>query len=52
MMAARDGKKYAVVDFGGYYQIWPAVETDKKNSNYVYVTGEVIPANEWDDLLS
>jgi len=48
-MAARDGKKYVVVDVGGCYQIWPAVGFSR---DHVYVAGEVAPANEWDDLLS
>ena len=51
-MAARDGKKYVVVDIGGCYQIWPESIFDKNKGGYVYATGEVIPVNDWDDLLS
>ena len=52
IMAARDGKGYAVVDLGGDYQIWPKSLIDKNGSGYVYVTGEVVPVNDWDELLS
>jgi len=51
-MAALDGKTYVVVDLGGCYQIWPAMGNDKKSREHIYITGEVIPVDDWDDLLS